>query len=57
LADAVSRLAAWSIPHFGCTDCDCPSHLFGFSENPIHSRTFMAMVEAFRINRLDGFIR
>lgn len=57
LAAAVSQIADWTIPHFGCTDCDCPSHLFGFSENPIHSRTFMAMVEAFRINRLDGFIR
>ena len=52
LAAAVSAIAPWQIKGFGCTDCDCSAHLFGFTDNPIHCRNFMQLVENFRMNRL-----
>lgn len=56
LAAAVGRIADWRVDGFGCTDCQCPSHLFGFNENPVHTQRFMAVVEDFRMNRLDGLL-
>ncbi|WP_298673829.1 DNA/RNA nuclease SfsA [uncultured Megasphaera sp.] len=56
LAHAVDSIAMWRIEGFGCTDCDCASHLFGFSENPVHLPSFIQIVEDFRMNRLDDEI-
>lgn len=56
LAQAVASIAGWAIPGFGCTDCNCNSHLYGFSENPVHVKSFMDVVEEFRINRLTPFL-
>ena len=56
LAAAVDRIADWRVDEFGATDCHCPSHLFGFHENPVHTPRFMAVVEDFRMNRLDGIL-
>ena len=52
LAAAITQIAPWHIDKFGCTDCDCPSHLFGFPDNPVHRRDFMKLIEDFRMNRL-----
>lgn len=54
LAHAVDAIAGWHIDAFGCTDCDCPSHLFGFTTNPIHRQDFMSVIEDFRMNRLES---
>lgn len=56
LADAVRAIAEWDVPKFGCSDCDCTSHLFGMTENPIHNKDFMDVVEEFRMNQLDSII-
>ena len=58
LAQAVKETADWNMRGFGCSDCDCKSHLFGFDEsrNPIHDKRFMDVIEDFRMNRLDPFI-
>ena len=56
LADAVRAISEWDVPKFGCSDCDCTSHLFGMSENPIHNKAFMDVVEEFRMNQLDSII-
>ena len=56
LADAVRAIAEWDVPKFGCSDCDCRSHLFGMTENPIHNKVFMDVVEEFRMNQLDSII-
>ena len=53
IAQAVDTVADWHIAGFGCTDCHCPSHLFGFTHNPIHDQRFMQVVEDFRMNRLS----
>ena len=56
LADAVRAIAEWDVPKFGCSDCDCTSHLFGMTENPIHNKAFMDVVEEFRMNQMDSII-
>jgi sugar fermentation stimulation protein A len=53
LAEALGRLADWSIPRFGSSDCKCPTHLFGFKENPIHTPGFIELLLNFRIDRLE----
>lgn len=55
LAHALSQIAGWTIENFGCTDCRCRSHLFGFAENPMHERDFIKIEEDFEINRLDRY--
>lgn len=57
LAAAVARAADWDIPGFGCTDCACPSHLFGFREDPLHLPAFTKIEEDFEINRLQKWIK
>jgi sugar fermentation stimulation protein A len=39
-ASAMSNISEWSVPGFGCSDCSCPSHLFGFSTDPVSVREF-----------------
>jgi sugar fermentation stimulation protein A len=52
LASAVRTISEWSIPGFGCSDCSCPSHLFGFSTDPLSSRQFHDLLQYFRMDRL-----
>ena len=56
LADVVRAIAEWNVPNFGCSDCDCNSHLFGMSENPIHNQIFMNVIENYRMNMLDELV-
>lgn len=55
LAETLSCIADWTIPGFGCTDCSCKSHLFGFHQNPMHLPAFVKIEENFEINRLDRY--
>jgi sugar fermentation stimulation protein A len=48
LARAVAALAAGSTPGFGCSDCDCPSHLFRFDNNPLHDGGFLDLLLHYR---------
>ena len=57
LADAVRDVAEWDVPKFGSSDCDCKSHLFGMTENPIHNQSFMNVVEDYRMNMLDALVK
>lgn len=56
LADAIQGVAEWDVPNFGCSDCECHSHLFGMSENPIHNQIFMNVIENYRMNMLDELV-
>ncbi len=57
MACALRSISDWQIPGFGCTDCQCESHLFGFRENPLHTPAFVRLEEDFTINRLDQLIK
>ena len=56
IARAVCRIADWSIKGFGSSDCTCETHLFGMYDNPIRSPQFMALLQHFRIDRLESFL-
>lgn len=52
LASAMRNISEWSVPGFGCSDCSCPSHLFGFSTDPMSTRAFHDVLQYFRMDRL-----
>jgi sugar fermentation stimulation protein A len=54
LARAIGRMAAWSVPRFGSSDCRCASHLFGMTANPLHNSAFIELLQYFRMDRLEG---
>lgn len=56
IAQAVCAIADWSIKGFGSSDCTCETHLFGMYDNPIRSPQFMALLQHFRIDRLESFL-
>jgi len=56
LARTLGNLADWTIPRFGSSDCTCPTHLFGFRENPIHDPQFVGMLLHFRIGLLEAML-
>ena len=52
LSTDLSELADWKIDGFGCSDCDCDSHLYGFSEDPRKRQGFIDFLLFWRIGRL-----
>jgi sugar fermentation stimulation protein A len=56
LARAVRGLAetagGWEVPRFGSSDCNCPSHLFGFGRNPALTGAFVDLILRARTDRL-----
>ena len=56
LAKKILALSNWSVPGFGCSDCNCPSHLFGMSANPLNHVQFIDDIIYFRIDRLEKML-
>ena len=52
LARAMREIADGSVHRFGSSDCDCPSHLFHFRENPFETRPFQERLLDVRMDRL-----
>jgi sugar fermentation stimulation protein A len=52
LAGELRRMCEREIPGFGASDCRCPSHLFGFSSDPLATSAFHEMVLFYRADRL-----
>ena len=56
IARALKEISDWSIPHFGSSDCSCPSHLFGMEKDPLRSPEFISLLLHFRMDRMfDSF--
>lgn len=51
MARSIERISEWKIEGFGSTDCRCPTHLFGFSEDPFHLDEFHRILQYFRMER------
>lgn len=51
LAESVARFAHRAVNGFGCSDCSCPSHLFGFADDPIKIPLFQEMLISYRMDR------
>ena len=56
IASALGKITEWSIPGFGSSDCDCRSHLFAMTEDPVHSPAFIKLLMYFRIDRLEKYL-
>lgn len=56
IAAALRKITDWEVNGFGASDCYCQSHLFGMSEDPLHSRTFIDLLQYFRIDRLEKYV-
>ena len=52
MARAVKKISDWEVPRFGSSDCSCPSHLYGMTQDPLHSATFISLLQYFRMDRL-----
>lgn len=57
LAAAVSGMAAWQVPGFGCSDCSCPSHLFALATDPRKSPAFIDLLLEKRMAGLAPLLR
>jgi len=53
IAGALSMISNWTIPGFGCTDCSCPTHLFGMRDDPLRSPPFHRFLQYFRMDRYE----
>jgi sugar fermentation stimulation protein A len=51
IAKALSCISEWTVPEFGSSDCSCKTHLFGFEDDPFHSRAFHNLLQYFRMDR------
>lgn len=54
LAAAARALAGWAVPGFGASDCGCGGHLFGFVADPRRTAPFQALLQRFRMDRLEA---
>ena len=53
LASDMAKIADWSVPGFGCSDCSCRSHLFGMVKDPVKSSDFIEMLYNYRIKSVE----
>ncbi len=51
LADALRAILLPGPEGFGCSDCDCPTHLFFSATPPLHRPDFHTILERFRMKR------
>jgi len=51
IAEALSRMAEWSVPGFGSSDCSCATHLFGMGSDPLRAVDFQRLLQYFRMDR------
>ena len=54
LARGLAEMSEWKIDGFGCSDCQCSAHLFGFSEDPRKNQKFVDFLLYWRISRFRG---
>ena len=52
LAASLNEISQWHITSFGSTDCHCPSHLFGMTEDPLRSISFHDFLQHYRMESL-----
>lgn len=48
IAKGFESIGGKVIPHFGSSDCKCPSHLFYFKDDPLKDRAYLDLLHHFR---------
>jgi sugar fermentation stimulation protein A len=56
IASALRKIAAWEITEIGASACEGGSRLFGMTENPLQNRSFIHLLQYFRIDRLEKYV-
>jgi sugar fermentation stimulation protein A len=56
IAEAMGRIAGWTVPGFGSSDCECGTHLFGMEEDPVRNKAFIDLLIYFRMDRLEKYL-
>lgn len=56
IAQELERIAE-GIPHFGASDCSCPSHLFYMPQHPLRYPSFVEVLLRFRMGRIARMLR
>lgn len=56
LAKDIKKIANLFIRDFGCSDCQCDSHLFYFKKNPFTQEKFVNLILKYRLGRLISTI-
>jgi len=54
IAAACAAVLAPGPAGFGCSDCDCPTHLFHAPDNPLHASAFHDLLQRFRMRPPDA---
>ena len=54
IANSILKIAQWSVQGFGSSDCTCPTHLFGFTDDPISLPSFQRILQYFRMDRYSS---
>jgi sugar fermentation stimulation protein A len=54
IANAMSGIAECTVQGFGSSDCTCPTHLFGFKNDPASLKAFQRLLQYFRMDRYGG---
>jgi sugar fermentation stimulation protein A len=53
IASSLQKITQRSEQDFGSSDCNCSSHLFGMTGNPLRSPAFIRLLQHFRTDRLE----
>ena len=53
ISASLRRIADWSVPGFGSTDCHCVSHLVGMSGDPLRRPEFVSTLLDLRMGKLE----
>lgn len=56
MAKDLLKISTWHIEDFGCSDCKCKSHLFGFLDNPLKNKKFINFFLHYRMGMLKNEI-
>ena len=56
IAQSLSKIAEETVLNFGCSDCNCRTHLFYFSKNPLNEEKFQKLLLFYRIDRLCSYL-
>jgi len=57
LSEELKKISNWQIQNFGCSDCKCNSHLYGFSENPLSNKSFIDLLMKYRLGAISEEIK
>lgn len=56
-AGKLKNICDFLVEGFGCSDCRCSSHLFGFKDNPLKRPEFIDLLMEFRVGKYEEILK